>query len=300
MTLDRPDHDPEKDENAEPDRKSHPRIIGLNLRRKVSDSVSAGADKSTQIRVLTVNAHQGFGAFRRTALLARMREALRHAGADVVFLQEIGVAAGSAEPLSQFELLADTVWPQHAYGRNAVSAGGHHGNALLSKYPIAKWQNVDASVGHAEPRGLLYCVLHVSNPPTALHAVCVHFGLIESHRRRQLGRLVELVNDAIPAPEPIVIAGDFNDWRESAHRRLTSELRLEEVHAGPRGRPRRSFPARFPCLRLDRIYVRNLGYRSIDVPRRPWARLTDHIPLSAELSVPHPTNLTLWRRLSGS
>jgi len=252
----------------------------------VSDPVSASADKPKAIRVLTVNAHQGFGALRRSSALSRMRDALRVAAADIVFLQEIGVAAGSANPLSQYEVLADTVWPQHAYGRNAVSAGGHHGNALLSKYPMGRWENVDASVGRAEPRGFLYCVLRVPQLSTALHAVCVHLALMDSHRRRQIGRLVELVNDAIPADEPVVIAGDFNDWRERAHRRLMHELRLEEVHAGPRGRPRRSFPARLPWLRLDRIYVRNLSYRCIDVPRQLWAGLTDHVPLAAEISAP--------------
>jgi endonuclease/exonuclease/phosphatase family metal-dependent hydrolase len=283
MTLDRPDHDAEKDDNAEPDLKSHAGIIGPNFRRKVSDPVSAGADKSNAIRVLTVNAHQGLGALRRGDVLARMRDALREAGADIVFLQEIGVAAGAANPLSQYELLADTMWPQHAYGSNAASAGGHHGNALLSKFPIREWRNVDASVGRAEPRGLLHCVLEVPGLSTALHAVCVHLALTESHRRRQVARLVELVGDAIPANEPLLIAGDFNDWRQRAHRRLMRELGLEEVHAGSGGRPARSFPARLPCLRLDRIYVRNLDYRSVVVPRQPWARLTDHVPLAADI-----------------
>jgi endonuclease/exonuclease/phosphatase family metal-dependent hydrolase len=245
--------------------------------------VSAGADKSIAIRVLTVNAHQGLGALRRSGVLALMRDALREAAADIVFLQEIGVAAGSADPSSQYEVLADSVWPQFAYGRNAVSAGGHHGNALLSKFPIDRWQNVDASVGRAEPRGLLHCRLEVPAIATPLHAVCVHLALTESHRRRQLDRLVALVNDEVPATDPLVIAGDFNDWRESAHRRLARELRLEEVHAGPGGRPRRSFPARLPCLRLDRIYVRNLDYCGVELPRKPWAQVTDHVPLAADM-----------------
>src|SRR4030095_9528026 len=77
MPLDRPDHDPEKDDDAEPDRKCHAAIIGPNLRRKVSDPVSASADKPKAIRVLTVNAHQGFGALRRSSALSRMRDALR-------------------------------------------------------------------------------------------------------------------------------------------------------------------------------------------------------------------------------
>jgi endonuclease/exonuclease/phosphatase family metal-dependent hydrolase len=234
--------------------------------------------------VLTINAHQGLRAVHRSGLLARMRDALRQTGADVVFLQEIGVAAGTASPMGQYEVLADTTWPQHAYGRNAVAAGGHHGNALLSKFPIGRWENVDASVGRAERRGLLHCVLQVPKFPTALHAVCVHLALTESHRSRQIARLVALVQDVIPAADPVVIAGDFNDWRERAHRSLMQSLGVEEVHAGRGGRPPRSFPARLPWLRLDRIYVRNLDYRSVPVAREPWARLTDHVPLAADIA----------------
>jgi endonuclease/exonuclease/phosphatase family metal-dependent hydrolase len=250
----------------------------------VSNPVSAGADKTPSLRVLTINAHQGLRALHRSGLLARMRDALNQTGADIVFLQEIGVAAGTASPVGQYELLADTMWPQHAYGRNAVAAGGHHGNALLSKFPIGRWENVDASVGRAEPRGLLHCVLQVPQFPTALHAVCVHLALMESHRRRQVARLVALVDEGISPADPLVIAGDFNDWRERAHRSLVRNLGLDEVHAGPAGRPPRSFPARFPCLRLDRIYVRNVDYRSINLPREPWARLTDHVPLAADIA----------------
>jgi endonuclease/exonuclease/phosphatase family metal-dependent hydrolase len=182
-------------------------------------------------------------------------------------------------------VLADGVWAQHAYGRNAVAAGGHHGNALLSKYPIAAWRNVDASVGAVEPRGLLHCVLEVPGVSGPLHTVCLHLALRESHRKRQVGFLLELLASAVPRGAPLVIAGDFNDWRQRAHRRL-QEAGLEEIHSAARGRPARTFPARSPFLRLDRIYVRDLLHRPVTVPRRPWARLSDHVPLAGEVRSP--------------
>jgi endonuclease/exonuclease/phosphatase family metal-dependent hydrolase len=237
----------------------------------------------TTIRVLTLNAHQGFSARGRLVALLQIRDGLRAADADLVFLQEVGVADGAEVPVHQYEVLADRVWPQHAYGRNAVSTGGHHGNALLSKYPIIAWQNVDVSVGESEPRGMLHCVLDVPNSPISLHAVCVHFALRESHRRQQVERLLELVEDTIPSEAPLVIAGDFNDWRGYAHRRIARDRVLEEIHAGAHGHPARTFPARLPLLRLDRIYVRNLRHRPVQLPRRPWATLSDHTPLAGEV-----------------
>ena len=238
------------------------------------------------LRVLTLNAHQGFGVPRRRKLLAGIREALRASAADLVFLQEVGGddAELDEEELqleAHYEMLADQVWPQYAYGRNAVGGGGHQGNALLSKYPILRWDNVDVSVGRAERRGLLHCVVELPAAREPLHAVCVHLGLRESHRRRQVERLLQLVADTVPPDAPLVIAGDFNDWRGHTHRRLLAGFKLDEVFATARGAPARTFPAFWPLLPLDRIYVRHVGHRPLALERESWSALSDHVPLAA-------------------
>jgi endonuclease/exonuclease/phosphatase family metal-dependent hydrolase len=49
----------------------------------------------------------------------------------------------------------------------------------------------------------------------------------------------------------------------------------------------RTFPAAFPWFRLDRIYQRGFAVRSARVLRGlPWAKLSDHSPLLAELELP--------------
>jgi endonuclease/exonuclease/phosphatase family metal-dependent hydrolase len=243
-----------------------------------------GGNGTSWIRVLTLNAHQGFHAGHRHETLLRIRGALRASGADLVFLQEIGAAAGPDAAIGQYEVLADGVWSQYAYGRNAVATTGHHGNALLSKFPIASWRNVDASVGSAEPRGFLHAVIERPDGFAPLHTVCVHLALRESHRRDQVERLLELVGSEVAPDAPLVVAGDFNDWRGSAHDRLRRAGGLQEIHAAATGRPARTFPALWPVLRLDRIYVRNLRHRPVEVSRRAWARLSDHVPLTGELA----------------
>ena len=242
-----------------------------------------GGDE-TWIRVLTLNAHQGLRAGHRHGLLLRIRHALRASRADLVFLQEIGTVAGPQPHVHQYEVLADGVWTQYAYGRNAVATGGHHGNALLSRHPVTTWRNVDASVGTAEPRGLLHAIIELDGCREPLHAICLHLALRESHRRRQVDRLLDLIVHEVPAGAALVIAGDFNDWRERAHRRLVLSG-LQEVHATAGGRPARTFPARAPWLRLDRIYVRNVRHRPVKVSARDWRTLSDHLPLAAELSL---------------
>lgn len=277
-------------------------------------------DGAAHIRVLTLNLHKGFTAMNRRYVLSEIREAVRGTGADIVFLQEVAGAAshkhdlravhtlagkgarrheprtppgtaaagGAAQALArmpQYEFLADTIWHQHAYGRNAVSPSGHHGNALLSKFPILRHCNVDVSLDldGVEKRGLLHCELELPNSEYPLHAICVHLGLRESQRQRQVDLLGQLLHDAVPAQAPLVIAGDFNDWRLCAHQRLLRELHLQEVHAHAHGRAPRTFPARHPVLRLDRIYVRNLRHAPIGLPKRPWSHLSDHAPLAAEV-----------------
>jgi endonuclease/exonuclease/phosphatase family metal-dependent hydrolase len=81
-----------------------------------------------------------------------------------------------------------------------------------------------------------------------------------------------------------VVAGDFNDWRGRAHRHLVHEAGFTEIHSAATGRPARTFPALAPVLRLDRIYVRNLRQRPVEVRARDWSTLSDHLPLAGEIS----------------
>ena len=138
-----------------------------------------------------------------------------------------------AEP--QYEFLAHEVWQDYAYGRNAVYDHGHHGNAILSRFPIVSAENQDVSAHRFEHRGLLHCEVALGD--VRLHCLCVHFGLYERGRRRQLSALTERVQRLVPAGAPLIVAGDFNDWRNSAGRELVARTRPEG------GVPRSARPA---------------------------------------------------------
>jgi endonuclease/exonuclease/phosphatase family metal-dependent hydrolase len=238
------------------------------------------------VRVLTVNTHKGFAAFRRRFILHELREAIRSAASDIVFLQEVvGEHLDSTlRPSPHYEFLADQIWPQFAYGRNAVTPTGHFGNAVLSKYPILEHRNVPLAGADGERRGLLHCVLNVPAMPAPIHTVCVHFGLTEQQRRVPAEALAAHVRTAVPTGAPLIGAGDFNDWRQRVHARLQERDGLRETFAALHGRVARTFPARLPLLRLDRVYVRNLRpAQARALSGRPWSHLSDHISLAAEL-----------------
>ena len=47
-----------------------------------------------------------------------------------------------------------------------------------------------------------------------------------------------------------------------------------------------TFPSRLPVFSMDRIYLRGLRCLSTSVPRGvAWARMSDHLPLVAELAL---------------
>jgi endonuclease/exonuclease/phosphatase family metal-dependent hydrolase len=239
------------------------------------------------LRVMTVNVHKGFTFFNRRFVLRELRDAVREVGSDLVFLQEIhgariGLSTGLDMP--HYEFLADEIWPAFAYGRNAVYTDGDHGNALLSKYPIEQYENVDVSAPSQEKRGLLYCALRLPGRIAPLHTLCVHLGLTQRHRSRQLQQLCEFIEQRVPRAEPLLVAGDFNDWRGKAHRLLWRCAGLAEVFVHSRGRAERTFPAPIPLLRLDRIYARGVcEHLPLALPARPWSSLSDHAPLAAEI-----------------
>ena len=253
----------------------------------------AGAPLTLSVKVLTVNIHKGFTFFNRKFMLHELREAIRTVGADIVFLQEVSGAQAwnksrmmNNPVLPDYEFLADSIWPEFAYGRNAVYTQGHHGNAILSKFSIVSYENRDVSIHGTEGRGLLHCVLQIPGRDTHVHVICVHLGLNESHRLKQLRMLCDMVHQHIPPSAPVIVAGDFNDWRRRAHAVLVQGASLHEVFVQAHGQAARTFPARFPLLALDRIYVRNaIGHAPVVLPVKPWSHLSDHAPLAAEIEL---------------
>ncbi|MGB0126192.1 MAG: endonuclease/exonuclease/phosphatase family protein, partial [Rhodocyclaceae bacterium] len=161
---------------------------------------------------------------------------------------------------------------------------GHHGNAILSRFPILASHNQDISELMFERRGMLHCELDLPFWDEPLHCVCVHLGLTAAARRRQLEAVADRMESLAPGNAPLIVAGDFNDWRISACNMLARRLALTEAFASGRGRPAKSFPSSLPVFRLDRIYVRGFDVLRAQVHfGQPWSKISDHAVLSAWL-----------------
>ena len=241
--------------------------------------------QKNSFRVLSYNIHKGFSQLNRKYLLEEIRHSIRLTNADILFLQEV---VGRNDKHNnhhhennddaQLEYLADSVWQHYAYGKNAIYEHGHHGNAILSKFPFNDWKNIDISCIKKSHRGILCGQLNNN-----LNLLCTHFGLLPKEQSYQLNKLAEHVDEILQKGQPLILAGDFNDLLMRSHKALTDRFQILEVFEQQENRLAKTFPARFPLMPLDRIYYS--GLELVDCERlngKPWNKLSDHCALYAE------------------
>ncbi len=246
------------------------------------------------LRVATYNIHKGVRGMgpRKRLEIHNLGLAVEALDADIVFLQEVrlfhtGEARRFHRPhqgwpeQGQADYLAPDGY-EVAYRTNAVTRQGEHGNALLSRWPLGNIGHHDVSDHRFEQRGLLH--VPVLGNGCTVHTVVVHLGLVHSSRLRQVHQLATFIEREVPPDEILVVAGDFNDWGEKLDGPM-AELGLQRARAGGSSRAA-TFPSLAPVFALDRFYLRGLSCRSTMAPQgMAWARMSDHLPLVAELDL---------------
>lgn len=243
------------------------------------------------LRIATYNIHkgvQGLGLAKRLEI-HNLGHAVEQFDADIVCLQEVRSHHRKLEAqLSRWPQMgqADFLAPEGyevVYRTNAVTRHGEHGNAVLSRWPVAAHQHEDMSDHRLEQRGLLHVEVQCDSRP--VHVLVVHLGLIRASRIRQLAQLQRFIRREVPSDAPLVVAGDFNEWGALVHDALNS-LGLRHAPATHRQRLA-TFPSRMPLVQLDHIYVRGLEPLFSVVPRgRIWRQMSDHLPLISEFGWP--------------
>ena len=245
-----------------------------------------------RLNVLTFNIHKGLSLFNRRHTLPLLKERLGEELPDLIFLQEVqGKNEARALQFKDWPLI-----PQHeflagqnyyaAYVSNRRYTAGHHGNAILSRYPIVSVFNQNITDFSFEGRGLLHAKVALLDG-RFLHCVCVHLSLFQKSRKKQMAQLVDYLKTTDDFENlPLIIAGDFNDWQNDAARHLAQPLDLKEVFVESKGKPTKSFPAPFPLLSLDRIYIRHLKPIAAHLQNnKEWRKISDHSALAASLEI---------------
>jgi endonuclease/exonuclease/phosphatase family metal-dependent hydrolase len=267
----------------------------VTRRKPLPSSPLPPARSPDTLRVATYNIHKGVRGFgpRKRLEIHNLVQAVEAFDADLVFLQEVRLfhtrEARRFDHTSfgwptegQADFLAPAGY-EVAYRTNAVTRWGEHGNALLSRWPIGEVSHHDVSDHRFEQRGLLHGVVEWNG--RTVHAVVAHFGLVHRSRVRQVQRLARYIAAQVPPDALLVVAGDFNDWGERLDEPM-HELGLQRAIAPGAGRgAAATFPSIAPLFTMDRFYLRGLACRATMVPRgTAWARMSDHLPLVAELA----------------
>lgn len=246
-----------------------------------------------KLKILSYNIHKGYDWKMQNYFLHDMKELIKSSQADIVFLQEVvgknNVYKKKGLIDSQFEFLADSVWAHYSYAKNSLYDHGHHGNLILSRYPIESWENVNLTTNLLEKRGLLICKIQIPHLINKnVYAACVHLDLLQSGRSLQYQIIKDKILDLKLADDlPLIIAGDFNDWNKKSTTVFEKDLKMQEAYKEIHGKFAKTFPAGFPMLCLDRIYTRNLKILRSGILDRAAHQnhFSDHLPIFSEVEL---------------
>jgi endonuclease/exonuclease/phosphatase family metal-dependent hydrolase len=235
-----------------------------------------------RLTVASYNIHRCVGLDGKTSV-ARIADVIGELDCDIVAIQEVDNTP-SEDPVEhiesmQLEYLKQKTGYQAIPGLRIIRHTGEYGNTILTRLPIATVRRIDLSYGRYEPRGAIDAEIDLG--PSRLRVVATHFGLFPRERRFQwlkvMSALAENASDL-----PTVVMGDMNEW--FAHARLLREARKL---FGETPVPK-AFPARWPFLRLTRIWCRpRRALISIEAHRTKLSQVaSDHLPVRALLELP--------------
>ncbi|MDH4224780.1 MAG: endonuclease/exonuclease/phosphatase family protein [Deltaproteobacteria bacterium] len=236
------------------------------------------------LKIITFNMRKGKGDHVARVGMESLEAALAREAPDLVLLQEVFHSHAEAG-WGQGEQLADHLSMELAYTPNNTIKKGHYGNATLSRHPITVFANHNISTNPVEKRGALYTRVAVGGRP--VHLVNTHLGLNGRQRRVQVGHLEQVIASHVPHQDPLVVAGDFNDWTGSLRKRIRRRWPLHDALSGLSLKDRRTWHTRFPLFTLDHLYYTGLGVEEVRVGNSgQWGGLSDHFPIIAAFTLP--------------
>ncbi len=230
-------------------------------------------DKSpSTVRVMTWNIHGTVGGNPRFDL-AGVVDLIGRWDADIVALQEVDSRRKSNADANPFAYLQDALGEHGIPAKSITTDDGDYGQMLISRWPFVASEIHDISYPEREPRRAIK--VEVETPFGVMRVVATHLGLSIRERRSQARTLLAIAGGRAMTT---MIIGDFNDWfwpgsvRSALSRELSGYTRY------------RTFPSRFPVLRLDRVYCRPgaaLIRSYIDAQARACS---DHLPIVADVA----------------
>lgn len=241
-------------------------------------SRETSSDLDTFMRLLSYNIHKGIGGRDRLYRIERIIEVIEGENPDLICLQEVDRHVARSRHHDQPRALCRAFrFDEHCYQLNVRLKHGGYGNMILSRWPIRERHHVSLRLKWRKSRGAQLAT--VDTPEGPLRLVNWHLGLAEGERHWQVAHLLghDLFRRA--GELPTVVAGDFNDWRNTLAHGAFHEHGFRHLTAPPSRF--RSFPAYLPVASLDKAFVRGeLEARHVRLVHTRMAReASDHLPL---------------------
>jgi endonuclease/exonuclease/phosphatase family metal-dependent hydrolase len=247
------------------------------------------------MRLLSYNIHKGFGGSDRRYRLERIISVITELQPDLICLQEVDYNVRRTRYHDQPALLARQLNAvAHLYQLNVPRREGGYGNLILSRWSFDRHHHVSLRHHGRKPRGAQLVV--VQTPEGPLHLVNWHLGLAEKERRWQVNHLLGHRLFQELAHLPTLVAGDFNDWRNTLETHSFAAHQFRQV-THPIGLFR-SFPAFLALASLDKVFYRGpIVIKWANVVRTHLSRrASDHLPLVLDFHLAngvHPTSPSL-------
>lgn len=234
-------------------------------------------------RLATYNIRKGKGASgKEDGSLDDLGAAMASHKPDVMLCQEVYHAHDNGP--DQSAVLSGSLGLRAFYEANRHRRRGHHGNATFSRFPVDAMQNHDITTNPIEKRGVLYTRTVVQG--RVVHVFNVHLGLNQPQRLRQIRKIGHIIASTCAPDDPVLLAGDFNDWTRRIDREVVTKLGLVNAFAHVKGPDALTWHARRPVFNLDRVYLRHLrAERTQRLSGMPWTDLSDHFPLVVDLAL---------------
>lgn len=235
------------------------------------------------MRLLSYNIHKGVGNDRRYRL-ERIIEVIKEQEPDVVCLQEVDFNVRRSNFHDQPSILADHLKSSAlSYQLNVPRKQGGYGNLILSRWPLVSKHHVSLRLKQRKPRGAQLVV--VDTPEGNVHVVNWHLGLREKERRWQVQHLLHHERFRESSHLPTVIAGDYNDWRNTLEQHIFTHHGFSQATAPLR--QFRSFPSFLALTALDKFFHRgDLAVEKAQVVKTSLTRrASDHLPLVVDFKL---------------
>jgi endonuclease/exonuclease/phosphatase family metal-dependent hydrolase len=254
-----------------------------------------GTRSVARLRVMTYNVHACIGMDRQLSP-HRIARVIAQSHAEIVALQELDLCRARSGYRDQALEIARFLEMECQFHPAWQLEEERYGDAILSRLPmrVVRKGPLGSANGKREPRGAMWVEVELPGDQR-VQVINTHLSIYPGERNQQAAELASAW--VRPAKElgTTIVCGDLNATPNSqAYRHLNKITNDVQSHAAV-GTPSATFFNPRPLARIDHVFVSDdIVVETSEVLNSRLARVaSDHLPLVADLYVPHRAESSL-------